>query len=107
MYEGEEINSKQRNLSQVNVIGLVFGRHKYNAKSVEEMHFGKGGRAHVQEDAVEDGHRDEFENGHHENRETHKQEDAKVGYTLLPIIRLKIVITYKKMNEHISLLPDS
>ncbi len=81
------MHSEQRNLPQIDVIWLIFRWYKYDAKSVEEMHFGKWSRAHVQKDAVENGHRNELENGHHENRETHQQEDEKLGQPLLPIIR--------------------
>ena len=71
-------------LSQVREIGLVFGRHEDDAQTVVELHLAQRSDAHVEEDAVQDGHGDELEHGRHEHGQTDQQEDDEMRQPLFP-----------------------
>lgn len=77
--------------AQVAVIGLVLGGHEEQQDAVVELHVGQRRRAHEEEDAEKDGHRNVGQNGRHEHRQADHQRDENQSHSLLPAFRRFVV----------------
>ena len=75
---------EERDVTEVEVVGLVLGRHQHQEQPVDELHPVQGVDAHVHEDAVQDGHGDELEDGGELDGESGEDEDTGAGDPLLP-----------------------
>ena len=72
--------------AQVDVVGLVLGRHEDNQNSIVELHIGQRWRSHEEENSEQDRHGDVGQNGSHEHgtADHHGNEDQ--CHTLFPLI---------------------
>ena len=82
--QSEDVDLEERDVSEVEIVGLVLGWHQHQEQSVYELHPVQGVDAHVHEDAVQDGHGDELEDGGKLDGEPGEEEDTDAGDSLLP-----------------------
>ena len=79
----EEMDSGERNLSQIWVVWLILLGHEEQEESVKELETIQRVDAHVEEDTIEDWHGDPLEDRREESRETNQDEYYNVGDSLL------------------------
>lgn len=48
-------------MTEVRIVWLVFHRHKENHDPVDQLHAFQRGDTHVEENSIQDGHRDELQ----------------------------------------------
>ena len=82
--QSEQVDLLQRDVAQVHRVGLVLRGHEEQETPVYELHPVQGVDAHVHEDAVQDGHGDELEDGGELDREPGEEEHTDAGDPLLP-----------------------
>ena len=74
---------EERDVAEVQIVGLVLGWHQHQEQPVYELHPVQGVDAHVHQDAVQDGHGDELEDGGELDGEPGEDEDTGPGDSLL------------------------
>ncbi len=72
---------------------LIFLRHQHQLQPVVELQPVEWGEPHVEEDPIENRHRNFPQNWSHKNGETNCDENQNVGYTLFP--EMKIIFYFK------------
>ena len=82
--QSEDVDLEERDVTEVEVVGLVLGWHQHQEQPVDELHPVQGVDAHVHEDAVQDGHGDELEDGGELDREPSEEEHTDASDPLLP-----------------------
>ena len=81
--DGEQVDARKRHLAEIRIVWLILLGHKEKKEPVKELQSIQRVDPHVEEDTIEDRHRDLLQNWRKERRETDKDEDGDVGDSLL------------------------